>query len=134
MTLPSGRIRGQRIDPEIKRAVLAAPATISNSDLARQYKITDVTVSVWRRAAGIVGPNAKSNGTAKAAAAKPARVVKPKPARVASVDVGETPAGIPVHLTVSEEILDGWWKRLSCGDKAAIFGGHYVIKLEGCVS
>jgi hypothetical protein len=53
MTTTIGGGRGRQIDPEIKRAVLAASPTISNCELARQYDISDKTVQKWRCAAGI---------------------------------------------------------------------------------
>jgi len=34
---------------------------------------------------------------------------------------------------VTDKIVDNWWRGLKLGDKAAIFGRNYVIRLEGSV-
>ncbi|MGP8187954.1 MAG: hypothetical protein ACLQKY_17975 [Terracidiphilus sp.] len=137
--IPSNRRRGERVDPEIKALVLAASPKISNCALARKYHITDSCVSYWRRDAGI---KSLAKGGLRVTCAPveknvaPATEIKP-PAAVAPASrapaVESTP-GVPVQLMVDEKTLDRWWANLDPTDKAAIFGGNYVIRLEGVVS
>jgi hypothetical protein len=147
MTITSRRGRGTPIDPAIKRAVLAASPSVSNSDLARKYKITDVTVGAWRRAAGIVTVKAKRGPykKTKAAAEEPAKVLA---VSIPHEDIGATPmrtpsiasverevgVGVKVQIMVDEKLIDRWWASLDSSDKAAIFGANYVIRVEGTVS
>jgi hypothetical protein len=153
MTITSGRNCGARIGPEIKRAVLAAPVTVSNSELARKYEITDVTVGAWRRAAGIVVPgrhwlHAAGRLTKSARTEAPAPLVPDASAIAAAPSTAEVetfwtdghdahdaqPEEVLVNLSVRRATLDAWWRSLGLADKAALFAANYVIRLEGVVS
>jgi hypothetical protein len=164
MTITSGRRSGKAIDPAIKAAVLAEPAGVSNADLARKYKITDVTISAWRRAAGVPtprrggprGPYRKTTNAAQAAKPAPATLTPtPTPtltpalaapstaeaetfwtdgrdARSAQADA--PPEEVAATIQVNRAMLDGWWRRLSLSEKAALFTGELRIRVEGFVS
>jgi hypothetical protein len=116
MTATDSR-RGRSVDPEIKRAVLAASPTVSNGELARQYDISDKTVQKWRCAAGI-----------RSTATRRLTRICVKPA--------EPPAPVdpPSSLMVDVLTPDAWWQRLSARDKAALFAANYVIRVEGTIS
>jgi hypothetical protein len=153
VSLASGRKKGAKpIDPEIKRAVLAQPVSVSNAALARKYTVSDVTVGKWRREAGIAVLHGRPLGVRgpHPQAAKP-RSPEDLPGNLASTRwpplsppplpdpaVPEPPAtapeSAPVTLSVQRALLDAWWKQLTTCDKAAIFGAHCVIRLEGFVS
>jgi len=165
MTITSGRRSGKAIDPAIKAAVLAEPASVSNCDLARKYKITDVTIGTWRKAAGIKslargrGPDRRESakGAASTLTLTPALAPTPTPtptltpalaapstaeaetfwtdgrdARSAQADA--PPEEVAATIQVNRAMLDGWWRRLSLSEKAALFTGELRIRVEGFVS
>lgn len=164
MTIRSGRPHGVAIPIETKRAVLAEPASRTNAELARKYKISDVTVGTWRKAASIAAPGRRGKRgpyrkTRQAAAAEAASAKARSPEDPPSVGSWRVPVDTavtiapPVIITpglatayevkpeqvaatvqVNRAMLDGWWRRLTLAEKAALFAGELRIRVEGFVS
>jgi len=137
MTIRSGNQSRKPIDPKVKAAVLAEPATVSHFDLARKYKINDVTVRQWRLDAGIIVPRPHGKRGPYRKKDKAVETAAPKPAAAQPAAQPAPPAPVlesaPVTMSVQRALLDAWWNKLNVGDKAAVFGAHYVIPVEGFV-
>lgn len=127
-TLPSPTedkpVKANRISDEIKTAIISAAPTVSNMDLARQYKISDATVCTLRKKAGIVlvrnHKRAKSTSDAPTIVKKSNNVKFPSPV---SRDTSETPQApqpgtVAVTLNFTSDQLDALWRNLSVNLKA----------------
>ncbi len=136
MTIKSGRHGGQRIDQKTIEAILAEPASESHAAVARKYGVTDVTVGLYRRKAGI-------KSAAKPGPKAPAKQPKPRAADPWIPDPPPTMPkaapvkpcrSFPVTINITEEQLDAWWRSLGIDVKANFFTGNYTIRVEGFVS
>ena len=124
-----------RIPEETRKAIIAADPTISHTQLARQYGITDVSVYGIRKQAGIVLSKAAKRINARvphkrAKAAKPAKNAsakkQPKPStaivpQLAAVQPGRvaiSPFVIELEGVLDEQRLDTIFGRLAVNQKA----------------
>jgi hypothetical protein len=119
VSTPSKNKPGTRITPETRRAILAAPPDESNGAVARRLGISDGSVWLIRKRAGIKS-KAKSGIRPLSIPAE----TKPEPA---------PDTALPITMTVTERTLDAWWRGLPIRDKGAIFSGNYVIAVEESV-
>ena len=147
MTETSGRKHRERIPEETKQAILAEPASLSNIEVARKYKVTDVTVGLYRRKAGIVSTARKKPYPVIPAAAPPSyqaptAAAAKTPVTVRRVASGPAPKPEPtasnklllcrtISITVTDEMLAAWWGSLSFDLKTHIFSQTYMTPFTG---
>ena len=117
-------MKANRISDEVKTAIIAAAPTVSNMDLARQYKISDATVCTLRKKAGIV--LVRTHKTATSASDAP-RIVKksndvkfPAPVSRPAIETAQAPRSgtDAVTLTFTPDQLDAIWRNLPVKVKA----------------
>ena len=117
-------VKAKRISDEIKTAILAAAPTVSNMDLARQYKISDATVCTLRKKAGIVlvrGKNAAAPSVKNSSAVKKSNGVKfSAPLSQTAIETAQAPRSgtVAVTLNFPPHQLDAFWRNLPVEVKA----------------
>ena len=127
-TLPSPTedkpVKANRIPDEVKTAIIAAAPTVSNMDLARQYKISDATVCTLRKKAGIVLVRTHKAATPTLNAShivKKSNGVKfPSPASQPAIETPQAPRSgtVAVTLNFTPDQLDAVWRNLPVAMKA----------------
>lgn len=117
-------MKTNRISPEVKAAIVAAPGTVSNMDLARQYKISDATVCTLRKKAGIVLVRTHKTVTpalhASSIVKKSNNVKFPSPVSKPAIETPQTPqpGTVAVTLNFTPDQLDALWRNLPVNLKA----------------
>jgi hypothetical protein len=119
---------GQRIGDAMKLAILAEPPSMSAAEVGRMYGVSDVSVSKFRREAGIKshtkpGPKAAATLTAR----RTAKGWEPDPE-------ARLPRSWPITVNVTDKTIEDWWRSLTPDVKTELFAGNYVIRVEGAVS
>ena len=127
-TFPSPRedkpVKTNRISDEVKAAIIAAAPTVSNMDLARQYKISDATVCTLRKKAGIVLVRTHKTVTptldASSIVKKSNDVKFPSPVSQPAIETAQAPrfGTVAVTLNFTPDQLDAVWRNLPVAVKA----------------
>ena len=140
MGIASTRNSKSRISGEVKAAILAEAPTVSNTDLARKYGISDPTVCQWRKAAGIVlvkGPRspkaAASAAVKKSSAVNKSNSVKVSAAKsfAAGMSASEQAAStVSITLNFTPEQLDAIWNMLPVEVKVVAVTAALQAKVE----
>jgi hypothetical protein len=112
----------QRVTGEMKQAIREASASESCASIAKRLGMKESTVW-WHR-------NKFRN---EAKSEKPVKGMDAGAQLLAEIAGHALSHSVQATFQVTDKIVDGWWKGLTRGDKAAIFAGNYVIRVEGSV-
>jgi transposase-like protein len=122
VTIHSSKKSTKRIPDDIRAAIISADPSISHSDLARKHGISDVTVFLIRKKAGISLVKGKR-------AAKPAKAAKPE-RRLKVATIGKREIGkLTVKIEIDENGADALWRAFTLEQKAIAIRAAFFSNL-----
>jgi transposase-like protein len=119
-------VSGKRISDEIRNAIVQEDPSISHTDLARKYGISDVAVLTIRKKAGVwkpLRPGTRRNNL-------PAvRHPKPRPAHTPTLSNAHEPS-VEIRFCLTQQGADNIWRKLGLSDKARALTAALQSALE----
>jgi transposase-like protein len=124
---------GKRTSEEVRAAILAEPASVSNCEVARRHGVSEPTARNIRLAAGI--RSTATHGPRSAANPQPEAIAEQRE-RTSLVLAAHAPDGdsVTIPVKVNHRLLDSWFQPLSLETKAGLFADNYAIRVEGTVA